>query len=89
MVIMREIGVAAVPMTLSIKNAPDEMVTRLKHRAQTHHRSLQEEIPTILEDALRAPRTLTPRDALAEIQRIGLTISSESASIVRSDRDGR
>jgi plasmid stability protein len=40
------------PVSLSIKNAPDEMVKRLKERAQRHHRSLQGELMAILEEAV-------------------------------------
>ncbi|MBF0395069.1 MAG: Arc family DNA-binding protein, partial [Alphaproteobacteria bacterium] len=32
------------PSNLSIKNAPDDVVRRLKERAAAHHRSLQGEL---------------------------------------------
>jgi antitoxin FitA len=54
------------PVNLSIKNAPDEIVARLKERATKHHSSLQGELMAIIEDAVCTPRRLTPKDALAE-----------------------
>ena len=36
-------------VNLSIKNAPDDMVRRLKERAARHHRSLQGELLAILD----------------------------------------
>ena len=36
------------PLNLSIKNVPDELVERLGRRAKKHHRSLQEELMVIL-----------------------------------------
>jgi plasmid stability protein len=38
-----------VPINLSIKNVPDEIVDRLKARANANHRSLQGEMMAILE----------------------------------------
>ena len=39
------------PVNLSIKNAPDEIVVRLKERAAKNHRSLQGEM-AIIEEAV-------------------------------------
>ena len=44
------------PVNLSIKNAPDEIVRLLKERAKKRHRSLQGEVLAILEEAVRSPR---------------------------------
>jgi plasmid stability protein len=77
------------PVNLSIKNAPDDLVIRLKERAAKHHRSLQGELLAIIEEALRTPRRLTPKDALAEVRRLGLHTSADAAAIVRANRDGR
>jgi plasmid stability protein len=77
------------PVNLSIKNAPDEIVARLKERAATHHRSLQGELLAIVEDAVSAPRRLTPKDVLAEVRRLGLRTPAEAVTIVRANRDGR
>ena len=77
------------PVNLSIKNAPDDVVRRLRQRAQRHHRSLQGELLAIIEEAVRTERTLSPSEALAEVRRLGLRTPSDSAEIVRADRDRR
>ena len=68
------------PVNLSIKNAPDEIVARLKERAAKHHRSLQGELLAIVEDAVSAPRRLTPKDVLAEVRRLGLRTPAEAVT---------
>jgi plasmid stability protein len=74
---------------LSIKNAPDDVVSRLRERARRHHRSLQGELLAIIEDAARESRPSTPAEVLAEVRRLGLRTPSEAASIVRASRDRR
>jgi plasmid stability protein len=77
------------PVNLSIKNAPDEIVVQLKERAAKHHRSLQGELLAIIEEAVRIPRRLTPKDVLEEVRRLGLRTPAEAVTIVRANRDGR
>ncbi len=77
------------PVNLSIKNAPDEIVRRLRERASRHHRSLQGELLAILEASVRFEERLSPEDLLAEVRRLGLRTPSESASMIRADRDAR
>jgi len=77
------------PINLSIKNAPDDVVQRLRDRAERHHRSLQGELMAIIEAAVREGRPATPAEILAEVRRLGLRTPSEAAGIVRADRDGR
>lgn len=77
------------PVNLSIKNAPDDVVRRLRERAERHHRSLQGELLAIIEEAVQAPRPLAPDEVLAEIRRLGLRTPAESAAMSRADRDGR
>jgi plasmid stability protein len=77
------------PVNLSIKNAPDEVVERLRRRAERHHRSLQGDLLAIIEDAVRAERELSPAEFLVEIRRLGLGTPADSAAIVRSDRERR
>ena len=77
------------PVNLSIKNAPDDVVRRLKERAKKHHRSLQGELLAIIEEAAdRSPR-LTVAEAYEKIRKLGLRTPSEAAAIVRADRDAR
>ncbi len=77
------------PVNLSIKNAPDEVVRRLRLRAERHHRSLQGELLAIIEEAVQPERELTPAELLAEVRRLGLRTPAESAAIIRADRDRR
>ncbi len=77
------------PVNLSIKNAPDDLVARLKERAAKHHRSLQGELLAIIEEAVRPHRKKTVDEVLAEIRSLGLSTPSESADMIREDRDGR
>jgi plasmid stability protein len=77
------------PVDLSIRNAPDEVVERLRRRAARHHRSLQGELLAIMEDAVRFEQALTPAELLAEVRRLGLRTPAVSAAIVRADRDRR
>ncbi len=77
------------PVTLSIKNAPEETVRRLRERAERHHRSLQGELLAIIEEAARVQGPRTPAEVLAEIRRIGVATPDEAAALVRADRDAR
>lgn len=77
------------PVNLSIKNTPDEIVERLRARAARHHRSLQGELLAIVEAAVRQAPHLKPDEVMAEVRRLGLNTPAEAAAIVRADRDGR
>jgi antitoxin FitA len=76
-------------VNLSIKNAPDELVRRLKAQAASNHRSLQGELMAIVEAAVGGSRRLRPEDVLAEVRRMGLATPGESAAVAREARDGR
>jgi plasmid stability protein len=41
--------------TLSIKNVPDDLLSKLRERATRHHRSLQGELMALLAAALESP----------------------------------
>ena len=60
------------PVDLLIENAPDEIVSRLRARADSHGRSLRGEVLAILEDSTRPDRLLSPDEVLAEIGRLAL-----------------
>ena len=75
------------PVTLSIKNAPDHVVQRLRDRAERHHRSLQGELLAIIEAAAEQERPATPHEILAEVRELGLRTPSEAAALLRADRD--
>jgi plasmid stability protein len=77
-----------VPVNLSIKNAPDDVVQRLRERAARNHRSLQGELMAIIEEAVQPrPRRLTVDEVLAEVRKLGFTRRDEAAALVRKDRD--
>jgi plasmid stability protein len=77
------------PVDLSIKNTPDEVVQRLRERAERHNRSLQGELLAIVQAAVEMDRPMTPAEVLAEVRRLGLNTPEAAAAIVRADRDGR
>ena len=77
------------PVSLSIKNVPDEIVRRLRERAEGHHRSLQGELMAILEEAAGTSRPLSPDEVLAEVRRLRLTTPRGTAAMIREDRDDR
>ena len=76
-------------MNLSIKNAPEDVVERLRRRAERHRRSLQGELLAIIETAAREEGPMTPIEVLAEVRKLGLATPAEGADIIRADRDGR
>jgi len=73
----------------SIKNVPSHLAEQLFRRASKHHRSLQGELLAILEESVAKERVVTPKELLGELDRIGLRTPTESASLVRKDRDAR
>jgi antitoxin FitA len=76
------------PVNLSIKNAPDHVVQRLRQRAERHHRSLQGELLAIVEAVAREDQPAVPSDILAEVRRLGVQTPCEAAKLIRADRDG-
>jgi antitoxin FitA len=76
---------------LSIKNAPEAIVRRLKARAARHHRSLQGELMAIVEAAAQQEQAalLTPGALLARARSAGVSSSGRSAQLVRRMREGR
>ena len=75
------------PVTLSIKNAPDRIVQRLRQRAEKNHRSLQGELMAIIESAVEPDRKLTPRAFFAKVRGMGVNTAPDGADIIRADRD--
>jgi len=75
------------PVNLSIKNAPDDVVARLRERAAQNHRSLQGELLAIIEDAVQPRAWLTPKEILAKVRALGIHSESDSVAMIRADRD--
>jgi antitoxin FitA len=76
-------------VTLSVENVPEELAAKLQERASRFRRSLQGEILMILEKAAVQPERLSPREVFERVQAMGLRTPSESAALIRQDRDGR
>ena len=77
------------PVNLSIKNVPDRLAEEVRKRAAKHHRSLQGELISILEETVAQEKRMTPAGFLKEIRSFGLKTPSESLKVVRRDRDAR
>ncbi len=76
------------PLNLSIKNVPDDLVEKLRKRAKRHHRSLQGELMSIVEEAV-GPNFLSFEEADRRIKALGLKTGDEATSWVRELRDAR
>lgn len=74
------------PVNLSVKNVPDDLVALLRERARRHRRSMQREMLVILEEVL-SPRPLTIEELNREVRAKALATPAESAAMVREDRD--
>jgi antitoxin FitA len=73
-------------VTLSVKNVPKDLARRLRARAARNHRSLQGELLAVL---TAAADSTTGHDLVTLARRLGLSSASESAAMIREDRDGR
>lgn len=76
-------------VNLSIANAPDDVVERLRRRAKRHRRSLEGELLAIIETAALEDQQATAIDVLAEVRRLGLRTPREASALIRADRNGR
>ena len=78
------------PVNLSIKNAPENVVQRLRERAARNHRSLQGELTAIIEEAVKPEpaHSLTADEILARARALKLLRTDASAALIRADRDG-
>lgn len=76
------------PVSVSIRNIPDDVAERLKARAARNHRSLQGELLFILEQAAREEAAVRdPLDILEEVRAWGVESPDEATEIVREARD--
>jgi plasmid stability protein len=74
------------PVSLSIKNVPDELAERLRQRAKRNHRSLQGELLAILEEEANK---LTVEEVSHWVKASGLKTGSDSVQIIREMREDR
>lgn len=75
------------PVNLSIKNAPDVIVERLRQRAKRHHRSLQGEMLAIFEEATRVDERITVEELVRRNRGLGISTPDEATQWIREDRD--
>lgn len=77
----------SMPVSLSIKNVPDDVARRLRERATRNRRSLQSELLVIVEAAAAEDEAVTVDELLSAAHRRGLTPVDEATTIVRVSRD--
>ncbi len=77
------------PVTLSIKSVPHEILKRLRRKAADHHRSLQGELMAIIEQGVLSEKQLTVEEVIARVRRLDLRTPSESTRMIRLDRNAR
>jgi antitoxin FitA len=78
------------PVALSIKNAPDDVVERLRARAASNHRSLQGELLAIIEAAVPKRETADIPALVERIRALNLPQGGESSvDTIRAMRDSR
>jgi plasmid stability protein len=74
------------PVSLSIKEVPEELAEALRARAARNHRSIQGELMHILETAVR-PRPFAAGRLWTELEAFGLSTPDDAVAMVRETRD--
>jgi len=78
----------AMPVSLSVKDVPEDLAKALRARAAANHRSLQGELLHILESAVR-PRPFRANALWQRLQSAGAATPAEATTIIRNARDRR
>lgn len=76
------------PINISVKNVPDDMIDKLRKRARRHHRSLQGELIAIIEEAV-GPTKLSVDQAELRLRELHFETGDESTSWLKELRDAR
>lgn len=76
------------PVNVSVKNVPDDLMEKLRARAKRNHRSLQGELVSILEEATR-PSSISLDEADRRVKSLNLRTGDEATAWVRELRDAR
>jgi plasmid stability protein len=76
------------PMTITLKNIPDDIYAQLRQSADRHHRSLNSEVIACLERVLLAG-AIEPTERLARIQRLRPRRAIKMSSIDSAKHRGR
>jgi plasmid stability protein len=77
------------PVSLSIKDVPEEVLERLRARAERNHRSLQKELLAIVEAAAFEEGGLTVDELAEYVRELGLSTPDQATGWIRELRDGR
>jgi plasmid stability protein len=71
-----------------VRGLDEEVIERLKRRAEAHHRSLESELRDILDRASREPDMATAREVADRIRRkLEGRTHGDSTDFIREDRD--
>lgn len=76
------------PINVSLKNVPDEIMERLRQRAKTNHRSVQGELMAILEEATISNK-LSLEQAESRLKGLKLETGNDSTTWIRELRNAR
>ncbi len=76
------------PMTVTLKNIPDDIYAQLRQSADRHHRSLNSEVIACLERVLM-PVVVEPAERLARIRRLRSSRAISASAIDKARRSGR
>jgi len=79
------------PVTITLKNIPDDLYDRIKEVAQLHHRSINGEVIACLEQSL-LPSSCTAADRIAEARRLRAGLGDatfDAGTIADAIRSGR
>ncbi len=78
------------PVSLSIKDVPEEILERLRARAERNHRSLQGELLLIIEEAALEDGEITVDELAEYVKTLGISSpTNESTAWIRELRDSR
>ncbi len=80
--------IEGVMASLSIKNVPNETLRRLHTRAERNHRSLQQELLSIVESAASAVTELNVDELALYVSDMQLSTSDDLTTWIRDLRDG-
>jgi plasmid stability protein len=87
-VIQMYYGGLIMPVNVSIKNVPDNIVDKLRKRAKRHHRSLQGELIAIMEESTENT-FLSVDEAEEQLNALGFKTRDESTNWTRELRNAR
>jgi plasmid stability protein len=76
-------------VSLSIKNVPEEVLVRLRSRAERNHRSLQQELLGIVEGAAYEQEVMSVDEFIDWAESRGVSTPDEATAWIREMRDGR